>query len=343
MIGHVSKGASFFHCISYCLEDKIKLTEEMKRQLTQADDLQHKDRAEVLEYNLCFGDKYELAAQFRDVTKLSKRVEKPVLHLSLRLAPGENLSRDKLIEIGREAAKEFGVADHQYICVLHKDTKEQHIHIAANRVGYDGKVASDSKSYKRMAALCRRLEKQYNLQEVLSPRAFLSAQERLLPRHDQRKERLRENIRQTLKDVNHFSEFQKKMEDLGYQVLKGRGISFVDDKKVKIKGSEVGFSLAKIEKILALKQELAVRQKERLPRQQPEKRTRAGTSGYRVSINPSPESTGKPAPVIQTEKQIVSLLSKLLEPEKEMGGGLPYELTEEYLERKKKKRPKISH
>jgi hypothetical protein len=174
MIGHVSKGASFFHCISYCLEDKIKLTEEMKQQLAQADHLQHKDRAEVLEYNLCFGDKYELAEQFRDVTKLSKQVEKPVLHLSLRLAPGDSLTREQWLKIGREAAKEFGVADHQYICVLHKDTKEQHIHIAANRVGFDGKVASDSNSYKRMAALCRRLEKEYNLKQVLSPRAFLS-------------------------------------------------------------------------------------------------------------------------------------------------------------------------
>jgi Relaxase/Mobilisation nuclease domain len=82
--------------------------------------------------------------------KALPRVEKPVLHLSLRLAPGETLSRNQLIEIGREAAKGFGVADHQYICVLHKDTKEQHTHIAANRVGFDGKVASDSNSYKRI-------------------------------------------------------------------------------------------------------------------------------------------------------------------------------------------------
>ena len=45
------------------------------------------------------------------------------------------------------------------------------------------------------------------------------------------------------------------MTALGYQILKGRGISFTDQKQVKIKGSEVGFSLTKIEKIFALKQE----------------------------------------------------------------------------------------
>lgn len=342
MIGHVSKGASFFHCISYCLEDKIKLTEQMKQQLAQADHLQHKDRAEVLEYNLCFGDKYELTEQFRDVMKLSRQVEKPVLHLSLRLAPGDSLTREQWLEIGREVAKEFGVADHQYICVLHKDTKEQHIHIAANRVGFDGKVASDSNSYKRMAALCRRLEKQYNLTQVLSPRAFLSPEERRLPRHDQRKENLRENIRKTLNEVSLFSEFQKKMEDLGYQVIKGRGISFIDDKKVKTKGSEVGFSLAKIEKILALKQELAARQKQKFPASPQENGARVKTSHHQFPTNRGQRPEPKAAPEIRTETMIVSLLSKLLEPEKDMGGGVPYELTEEYLKRKRKK-PKISH
>lgn len=342
MIGHVSKGGSFFHCISYCLEDKKKLTEEMKQQLAQADHLQHKDRAEVLEYNQCFGNKYELAAQFVDVMKLSKRVEKPVLHLSMRLAPGESLSHDKWIEIGREAAKEFGVADHHYICVLHKDTKEPHIHIAANRVGFDGKVASDSNSYKRMAALCRRLEKQYNLKQVLSPRAFLSPQDRLLPRHDQRKEKLRENIRRTLNQVSQFSEFQKKMEGLGYQVIKGRGISFIDDKKVKIKGSEVGFSLMKIEKILALKQELAHRQAERLLRQHSHDGANSKAPIHRTTVNHLPRAAGNTAPTVQAENQIAALISTLLKPVPETGGGVPYELTEEYL-RRKKKRPKISH
>jgi len=342
MIGHVSKGGSFAGCLGYCLEDKIKLTEEMKAQLSQVDHLQHKDRAEVLEYNQCFGNKQELAAQFRDVAKLSKQVEKPVLHLSLRIAPGESLSRDQWMEIGREAAKDFGVADHQYICVLHKDTPQQHIHIVANRVGFDGKVASDSNSYKRMAALCRRMEKEYHLQQVLSPRAFLSQEERQLPRHDQRKEKLREDIRQTLMEANHYPEFQKKMEDLGYQVIKGRGISFVDDKKVKTKGSEVGFSLTKIEKILALKQELEQKQKEHSIPDGAKAKEAPEIPGRRQTERPRSNSPEIPGLVSQSQKQIAFLLSKLLEPTHEQGGGLPYELTQEY-ENRKRKRRRISH
>jgi hypothetical protein len=47
-------------------------------------------------------------------------------------------------------------------------------------------------------------------------------------------------------------------------------------------------------------------------------------------------------PEVNITKQLTSLLSKLLEAEPKMGGGIPYELTEEYLKRKRKKR-KISH
>jgi len=132
------------------------------------------------------------------------------------------------------------------------------------------------------------------------------------------------------------------MEGLGYQVIKGRGISFIDDKKVKIKGSEVGFSLANIEKILALKQELAARQKQKLLASPQEKPARVKSPDHRLPTGPGHRSEPKTAPEIQAETMIVSLLSRLLEPEKEMGGGVPYELTEEYLKRKRKK-PKISH
>jgi hypothetical protein len=88
MIGRPITGSSFLGCISYNLEDKRELTEEQKEQLSQLEGVRHKNRAEVLVYNKCFGDKYELAAQFREVAQLSKRVEKPVFHFPIRLGSG---------------------------------------------------------------------------------------------------------------------------------------------------------------------------------------------------------------------------------------------------------------
>ncbi|SEP29147.1 Relaxase/Mobilisation nuclease domain-containing protein [Niastella yeongjuensis] len=121
---------------------------------------------------------------------------------------------------------------------------------------YDGKAVNLSNNYRRMANFCRQMEKKYNLREVLNPRKFLSKEQRLIPRQDMRKERLKNDIRDTLQHVTKYQEFEQKMKSLGYSVLKGRGISFIDDKKVNIKGSEVGFSLSTIERILELRQKI---------------------------------------------------------------------------------------
>jgi len=340
MIGYVGTGGSFLGCIQYCLNDKEELSEEQKEELSRMDGLQHIGRAEIISYNRCFGNPKELAQQFRDVAKLSKRVEKPVFHFSLRLAPGESLNRNQLEEIGHECAKEFGVANNQYICVLHKDTSEQHIHIVANRVGLDKKAASDSNSYKRMAALCRRLEKQYHLQEVLSPKAFLSPNERLLPRHDSRKTQLQKDIRQALTEVNHFDQFTERMKGLGYTVLKGRGIAFIDNKNVRIKGSEVGFSLSKIEQILSLKQKMETNVKEQENYKQAIERGMAGqksfTATQRLLLNTKVDALMERSPFVPIIKEVASILNELLRPV-DVFNPLPYELTAEGYKRRKQK------
>jgi hypothetical protein len=65
MIGKIILGASFSGCLSYCLEDKRELSEDQKQQLSLQESLQHKNRAEIIDCNRCFGDKKELAEQFR--------------------------------------------------------------------------------------------------------------------------------------------------------------------------------------------------------------------------------------------------------------------------------------
>jgi Relaxase/Mobilisation nuclease domain. len=257
MIGFIRTATIIDKCVDYCLSDKKELSERQKQQLSLDEKVQHFNRAEILEYNKCFGNRDDILEQLADVSNLNKRVKKPLFHISLRLAPGDQLSWEQLIEAGQECAKEFGFADNQYITVLHKDTQQPHIHIVANRVGFDGKCASDSNSYKRMAALCRQLEHKHQLREVLSPRRFLPEEMRHIPRLDSRKDRLKQDIRQTLQEVSTYEQFEEIMKKLGYQVLKGRGITFIDNKKVRIKGSEVGFSLAKIERALELKRKIA--------------------------------------------------------------------------------------
>ena len=246
MIGKISTGKSFGGCIHYCLNDKEQVSMQEEVMI---------GRAEVLLYNQCYGSEKEVISQFNEVRKLNPNLASPVLHVTLSLSPGENLPKGKLMELCEDCAKEIGFEKNQYIAIYHKDTNHQHLHIVANRVGFDRKTVSDSRSYEKVAKYCRKMEQKFQLKEVLSPRKYLSEKERMIPRQDIRKEHLKQDIQLALKATKNYPQFEAKMTAMGYQVLKGRGISFTDDKKVKIKGSEVGFPLMKIEKIFALKQE----------------------------------------------------------------------------------------
>ena len=205
-----------------------------------------KNRADILQYNLCFGDKVELIQQFDEVRRLNAKQSKPVMHITLSLAPGEQLSKQQLSQIANHCAEDLGFDKNQFIAVEHNDTEHQHFHIVVNRINFDGKTLPDSNSYKRISDFCRKMEKRFQLIQVLSPTKFLSGDQKNLARLDQRKERLRMVIAQSLKNSKDFDEFAGKIKANNYQIIKGRGISFIDKQAVKVKGSELGFSMEKI-------------------------------------------------------------------------------------------------
>lgn len=214
-----------------------------------------KREAEVLSYNLCFGDKKELTSQFNEVRGLNKSLSKPVQHITLSFPKGDRLTRAKLESIAGECARDLGFEKNQYLVILHKDTDHPHLHIVSNRVGFDGKTVKDGNNFRKMADYCRRMEKKYGLTEVLSPRKFMPKDQRQEPRLDTRKEKLRADIQSCLIRARNYQEFEKAMKELKYGIYKARGIAFTDEKKVRTKGSEVGYSLRTIERILAMPKE----------------------------------------------------------------------------------------
>jgi hypothetical protein len=200
---------------------------------------------------MCYGNRKELLDQFTDVRGLRPQLAKPVMHVSLSFDATDRLDPEKLRQIGRDFAGEFGFEKNQYVSILHRDTNHTHFHIIANRVGFDGERISDSQNYKKTAEICRKLELKYELKPVLSPRLFLRQKERLIPRQDQRRESLKDLIRGQLLEARNFQDFKERMEAQRIEVIKGRGIAFRDEKKVYVKGSDLGYSLAAIDKILS--------------------------------------------------------------------------------------------
>ena len=169
MIGKITCGKSLRGCILYCLNDK---KQEPGKELVM------KDRAEVIMFNQCFGNQKELIDQFNAVRQLNPNLSKPVLHVTLSLALEDRLSKDKLMEMCEQCAREMGFEKNQYIAAKHIDTGHLHLHIVANRIGFDGRTVSDSNNYKKIAAYCRKMELKYELKQVLSPRKFLSKEQR---------------------------------------------------------------------------------------------------------------------------------------------------------------------
>lgn len=78
----------------------------------------------------------------------------------------------------------------------------------------------------------------------------------MLPRNDERKKALSHAIRNEISNSKDFEHFVKMMQSKGYKVIKNRGISFIHNKKVKIKVSDVGYSLQKIEQRLEFQHRL---------------------------------------------------------------------------------------
>lgn len=266
MIGKIATGKSFRGCLGYLHEGRLQESEEL-----QIEEMAKK-QAEVIHYNKCFGNKKQVVKQLVAVSRLNPKLAKPVFHASLSFAYADAalLTKQQKADIAIAMAEKFGFDQNQFVVITHADTTHEHIHIVANRVGYDGKTASDSNSYKRMAEFCREMEKAYKLTLVLSPNRFLKPDERAAKpkRIDSRKELLAETLEWAIGKSKTVKQVKIRMEKQGYQVELGQGIAFIDEQKVKFKGSEVGYSLADIKVLLEQQRQIAQMQKQEMKMQQ---------------------------------------------------------------------------
>lgn len=262
MIGRVKTSSCFRDSLNYCIQDKRQVNSQ---------EAEFKDRAEILYYHQCHGKMLTLNRQFEEVAAYRKNISKPVMTISLGMPPGEPLPKSKLVELAKECAEHMNFAEKQYVVILHKDVAHQHIHIVANRIGYDGSVTSDSYNYQKINEYCRAAEVRHGLTRTLAPMRYRSAEERLLPRQHERLDNLKENIRQALLQSKDIEEFKRRMEERGYAVYHSeRGMAFRNDQHVIFRGYEAGYPYKKIQSILS--QELVHRQEEERQRLEKELR-----------------------------------------------------------------------
>jgi len=186
---------------------------------TQAIDYIMNDKGEAVELtrNYVMGENgQEVLAEFREVQRLNTRCENNTYTLVLSPdASQAKLSQEELLKLTQDHLKNLGLENHQYIAYVHNSTKSQHIHIIANRIGFDGKAHSDSNIHLKAHESADKLAKErgfHTAKEITQMKRAMTA--------DLRKE-IHQAYTQCKKKSVSMDDFERLMSEKGYDVKMG--------------------------------------------------------------------------------------------------------------------------
>ncbi|MBS1603086.1 MAG: relaxase/mobilization nuclease domain-containing protein [Bacteroidetes bacterium] len=205
-----------------------------------------------------------MAADFEWQHGLMPEKEKPVYHCVLSFSPGEVVSDERLVELGRRYLEKIGMVNTQYAFVKHSDTEHLHVHILANRVNNDGEPIGKGLIIERGIKAAAELTSGYGLRPEKGKRLDQTNME-ALHEPDAKRYRIYRAIQEQLPECRGLDELEKKLLQRGitmryrYDVSTGerQGISFRLE-NMSFKGSRVDrmYSLKALERTLALQEEL---------------------------------------------------------------------------------------
>ncbi|RYE63620.1 MAG: relaxase, partial [Oxalobacteraceae bacterium] len=243
MKAKVTRGGGFRGALNYAF-DKVKAAAGDKE-------------AERVGGNMDGADPQELSAEFAVVRQLRPDIEKPVWHCSLSLPAGERLDSERWAAVAEDFMKhmEFDPASTPYVAVRHNDTKHDHIHIIASRIGLDGQVWHGKWEARRAIEATQALERTHGLTltpglgEAKAERKASTADEIGMADHRGEltpRERLQRAIDTAIKDKPSAAELAERLEAAGVTVRAniastGRmnGFSFEVD-GLAYKGADLG-------------------------------------------------------------------------------------------------------
>jgi hypothetical protein len=151
MIAKIGKGVNIFGAVSY---NQLKVDKEKGKVL-----LTHKI-PEAFDGRL---NTAQICRSFEPYLLANNKTEKPVRHISLNPDSSDKVSDDRFMKLAEQYMKEMGYAQQPYIVYKHTDIERTHIHIVTTCVKLDGSKIPDSYDHHRSMAVCRNLEKKFNL------------------------------------------------------------------------------------------------------------------------------------------------------------------------------------
>ena len=222
--------------------------------------------AVVLGHNLACSTIEEQNAAMVAVAQLNRRVQKPMVHYVISLAPGERLSASDWRKLVRHYLKGMGYSDNHYLLVRHSESaNHDQVHVVVNRVRRSsGKAVSLNGDYYQSRLLARELEGTFKLRPVRGDLGPLKQRRRgddgmlrALPSEVKHRKLARQALRslvneglllsEDLDQFVHFLEARGVNVELKRERGKSEGITFSYDQE-RFSGSELGtgYSLPKL-------------------------------------------------------------------------------------------------
>jgi len=182
-------------------------------------------------------------------------------HLMLSFPDGEQPPPEQIHEMEEKICAALGFSEHQRLSVIHRDTKNLHIHIAINKIHPETFAAhSPYNDWLKIQKTCAKLEQEYGLQITNHKSAKTKAQNMAdnIEHHTGIETFLnwleRNGIADNIRLAQSWQELHELLAADGVAVKKhGNGLNFVAIKeKINVKASSLGreFSKANLEKRL---------------------------------------------------------------------------------------------
>jgi len=129
---------------------------------------QEKDAEIVFSQHLAGTNPQQITEEFKLIQEQNTRCQKNTLSfiLSPTREDGRNLSKEQLGELAQRFIKEMQLKERQAIAFVHRDKAHTHVHLYANRIGFDGKAYNDSFIGKRSQLAAENVAKEMGLTTV---------------------------------------------------------------------------------------------------------------------------------------------------------------------------------
>ncbi|QJB38781.1 relaxase/mobilization nuclease domain-containing protein [Chitinophaga oryzae] len=155
MISKVITGKSFYGCCRYVCADER--------------------RAEILEAEGVRDYSYRhMGNDFETNRQQLPDKHRAVFHGILSFYPGEQVTDERLVQIGREYLEKLGITNTQYVITKHTDTDHLHLHIIANLVNNSGKAIRDNWIGLRGKKAAQQLTQKYQLVPAIEKKIALT-------------------------------------------------------------------------------------------------------------------------------------------------------------------------